>query len=531
MQKQITRQDLTILFVVATALSVGSFLYFYLNDLTLIYNDARSHLNIARRVFDSLTPGLTQLGSVWLPLPHILALPFIWNDFLFHSGIAGSIVSMIAYIFSCVLIFLTIFQLAGNKMGALVGFLIFALNPNILYLQSTPMTESLFLVFMIASIYFFVRWMNDRTVPDLLMSAMLVMFSTLVRYDGWFLLIIEVCAMFIFLFFRNRLYKKAEGSILLFSILGGFGVMLWFFYNSLVFGDWLYSINGEYSASAQQKLIESTGKLPTKHDIFLSIYTYFADVASNVGLYLSVGIIVLFIAWLIYKRSLLLTLITIIIFSPVIFNIVTLFLGMTVIYLPGISSPDKIFNVRYGIMILPAIATAGGLMFPRKYKKILFSFLVILISLQYGTISRNDIITISDGLRGNSAFDLKKGQEKTRREIANIIIREYEDGLILMSVVGNDPIIFEIVSRINIRMHNFIHEGNNKYWKESLTNPNKYADMIVIRKDDGGVLNRNLTENNLLKMHFDKIFEDNFMYIYKIKTKPEIDLLEKLGKK
>ena len=38
----------------------------------LNYGDAVAHLHIARRVFDSRTAALLELGSVWLPLPHIL---------------------------------------------------------------------------------------------------------------------------------------------------------------------------------------------------------------------------------------------------------------------------------------------------------------------------------------------------------------------------------------------------------------------------------------------------------------------------
>ena len=39
---------------------------------TLAYGDAEAHLNIAKRVTSGLTAGFAQLGSVWLPLPHML---------------------------------------------------------------------------------------------------------------------------------------------------------------------------------------------------------------------------------------------------------------------------------------------------------------------------------------------------------------------------------------------------------------------------------------------------------------------------
>src|SRR3954454_20251628 len=47
------------------------------NGYILYYGDAESHLGTARRIIDSRTPGYDQIGSPWLPLPHLLMLPFV----------------------------------------------------------------------------------------------------------------------------------------------------------------------------------------------------------------------------------------------------------------------------------------------------------------------------------------------------------------------------------------------------------------------------------------------------------------------
>src|SRR5206468_1748357 len=58
--------------VAAAAVSLVAFaIYFRRGDL-LLFGDAVAHLNLARRLFDSLTPGFNQLGTVWLPLPHLI---------------------------------------------------------------------------------------------------------------------------------------------------------------------------------------------------------------------------------------------------------------------------------------------------------------------------------------------------------------------------------------------------------------------------------------------------------------------------
>src|SRR3954464_6803691 len=91
--------------IFATLFSVTSIVLAYHAGTILAYGDAESHLNIAKRVVDSLTPGFGQLGGIWLPLPHLLLAPFVSNDFLWRTGLAGSIVSGIAFVVSSVFIY------------------------------------------------------------------------------------------------------------------------------------------------------------------------------------------------------------------------------------------------------------------------------------------------------------------------------------------------------------------------------------------------------------------------------------------
>jgi hypothetical protein len=69
-----------LLALLASCASVASFLYYARQGDLLLYGDAVAHINIARRVFDSRTPGLLQLGTVWLPLPHLLMIPFVVSN-------------------------------------------------------------------------------------------------------------------------------------------------------------------------------------------------------------------------------------------------------------------------------------------------------------------------------------------------------------------------------------------------------------------------------------------------------------------
>src|SRR5438552_10006447 len=111
--------------VTACVASVTSLWYFFSHHQILLIGDTYSHLLIARRLFDNLTPGVAQLGGIWLPLPHLLMLPFIWNDYLWHTGLAGSFVSIPCYVISAVYLFLAARRLTHNSRASFVGSLLF----------------------------------------------------------------------------------------------------------------------------------------------------------------------------------------------------------------------------------------------------------------------------------------------------------------------------------------------------------------------------------------------------------------------
>lgn len=75
---------------VAVAAGLASLLasaWFVSSGLSLAYGDALSHLTIARRIFDTMSePGLGQLGTVWLPVPHLLLGPFVLWLWAWQSG-------------------------------------------------------------------------------------------------------------------------------------------------------------------------------------------------------------------------------------------------------------------------------------------------------------------------------------------------------------------------------------------------------------------------------------------------------------
>ncbi len=183
--------------VVATCatVSIAAILWSWRNCAFLNYGDAVAHLHIARRVFDARLPRLTELGSVWLPLPHILMLPFVQIYSWWATGWAGVIPSALAYLAACA----GIYRLARHWLPpapSALALAFFALNPNLLYLQTTAMTEPLFVCEMVWIAVWLVEWrasLDAETTKtsrlQCLIAAVLVA-AIFTRYDGWIMALI-----------------------------------------------------------------------------------------------------------------------------------------------------------------------------------------------------------------------------------------------------------------------------------------------------------------------------------------------------
>ena len=142
------------IFVVFLSLAAASFCY--LTGILNLHYDGVAHLNIARRVFDHPVPHYSHLGTVWLPLQHLLLLPWVQNDFLWSRGLAGTLVSVSAFWFGCYYLF----QLSASAYRPAAAFLsvtAFAINPNILYLQATPLGEMLYIALFLAVAFHLLR--------------------------------------------------------------------------------------------------------------------------------------------------------------------------------------------------------------------------------------------------------------------------------------------------------------------------------------------------------------------------------------
>jgi len=319
--------------------------FFSAHGWLLYYGDAEAHLNIARHVFDSQTPGLIQFGTVWLPLPHALMLPFVRFDSLWRNGLAGAIPSAAAFVTAGTFLFAAVRRIFDSTAAAAASAALFAGNPNVLYLQSTPMSEPVFWACLAALLYATVRFRQTQGWGAIAGAGIACGLAALTRYEGWFL-IPFVAVYFLVTAKRQRIITAG-----VFAIIASLGPAYWLAHNWWVVGDGLDFYHGPYSAIG----IQGSATYPGRGDWRLACL-YFR---TAVGLCAGPGLLWIGFAGVLAacaKRAFWPVLLLLL---PGIFIVWNMHSVASPIFVPTLW-PNTFYNTRYGLAALPLLAAGAA---------------------------------------------------------------------------------------------------------------------------------------------------------------------------
>jgi hypothetical protein len=187
MEARVTSRVVWAVTIIAAGIGVAAALFYSWQGLTLSHYDSRGHLVVARRVIDSLTPGWRQIGGVWLPLPHVLnALPVQW-DWSYRTGWSGVLLSIGFLTLGLRALSGYLTRVTASWAIAVAIPVMILLNPNVLYLQSTPMTEALLFGLSLMAVAELDHYLLRDDRGRELRTGVILAALTLTRYEGWFI--------------------------------------------------------------------------------------------------------------------------------------------------------------------------------------------------------------------------------------------------------------------------------------------------------------------------------------------------------
>ena len=525
----------------ATCVSVISFLYYFQRADVLLYGDAVAHLNIARRVFDSKTPGLLQLGTVWLPLPHLLMIPFLISNEMWRRGVGGSIPSMVAYVFGVIGMFRLVRGALSRgvepdgpaRAAAWTAAFVFAANPNLIYMQTTAMGEALYLALFLWVVVYFSEFVRGDA-KALTKCGLCLAAACLTRYDGWFLAVAMATAVVLMTFLSDNEATRAASrfrvpriAAVKFVLIAAAAPALWLAYNGIVYRNPLEFANGPYSAKAIERRTQGAGNPghPGSGNPLLAEMYFLKSAEANVAEneWLQRAWILLAIAGvggaaLTYRgkssqaaslpSAAGLTLLFLLV--PLPFYALSVAYGGVPIFIPA-WWPFTHYNVRYGLQLLPALAAALAILVhltvraERWAPRLRFACvlaLLALVAVSYASIWRAGPVSLME-----AQINMRTRNE-LEAQLATWLQKLPQDSTLLMYLGDH----VGAVQKAGIPLEHVINEGNHRTWRQpvdpqglwehALADPSRYADYVVASEGDNvwqAVHDRHLPE--LVEIH------------------------------
>lgn len=466
---------------------VGSAYAWYIHSLGLMrpFLDQTAHLNLARQAVDSITPGLSQIGF-WPPLLHLGLMPFVWFDGLYRSGFAGTLLLVPCLVLAVFFLHRTICFVSGSAWLASFGALSLAFNPYVLYYSVTPMMEVLFIAMLAGVIYFFSRWFVSDRLEHLLATGLFVALASVARFEGLLLIPFTGLLVLAKLVTAKKPWREIESLMLLFSLLAILGAGAILAYSAAYGAGPLEFARGNWSASAQQRAYELPAAGSTMRSLaylaMASSYMLGKFILALAGLGLGIAL-----ALLKRRQKILIAILAAIAGLPFLVLWITVYKGVTVLYLPDLAPFKGFYNERYGLAlaVLAALGPAWGAhalfgaRYPNRTLKIAGSISAIgLLAGVVWTSSRFFYKTVAV-----ERFSILKNSSQRYPDqlaLARDLRGKYDRGKILITRALYDFTVIES----GIPLKQFIQESNYPYFDRALDEPWLYARWVIMIKPD-----------------------------------------------
>jgi hypothetical protein len=494
-------RDPLLALILILLVSLASLAYVYSIHSTDLDGDGWSHVKRARMLSDSLTPGYRQVGTVWLPLFHVLAAPLAMNDFLWRTGLAGSLVSMLSFVVAGLGLFLILRRIIERRAIVWLSLGLFLLNPSLLYYQTTPMQELLSMALLVLNVLFLLLWQQEDRKPFLALAAVINALAALNRYEGWFF--IPFAAAWVLLASvegnENRRWGQRVGDAIGYAFVSTIAPVYWFFHNWLEYGDPLEFIRGPYSAIVlyQQQIAKYHFSYPTDGHWWLSILYYTKAMrycCGEIPFWLALaglGVVLARIfmrpskgkgtprrAWFSWHHAHLLFIV------PFFFYVLSLAKGRAPAYVVDYY-PYENFGVRYGHTLIPAVITLAAVflaalnsaMTTRWLRRASAAMLMLALLIPLGVAVRTQLHSLP---AHEEPFRNNRDDRRIMQELGEYLKPRWHGEMILM----NSGYLGRVSQLDEIPIRKVVHEDNRQLWELILRYPFPQIHWILAEEGD-----------------------------------------------
>lgn len=490
-----------LLAAIATLAALGGVVaavHYHRLGLTLSHYDSRGHLIVARRIADSITPGWQQIGAVWLPLPHLLNFFPVQVDALYRSGASAVAISVGSFVVATTAIAWIVLELSGSALGALAAAAAFASNPNVLYLQATPMTEPLQLALTTSAIALLLRWLNAATggVPPGLTPVggptaagvgWAFAAAALTRYEAWTVTIAALLAAILARSRHGDSWSRAARRVAPIAIYPAAAATAFVIFSRIVIGRWFVS-SGFFvpENKALGRPLVAMAEIGWGA-LMLSGYLTMAVAAA--------GLIALLVASVRYRARA--------------DGFVALSL-LAVAALPWAAFLNgHPFRIRYMVPLLAiqAVGVGAAVGTIRRLRPIVFVLVVGVVAYELRPLDASAPMVVE------AQWD--RPNTPARQQVTDCLRRTYGGEKIMASMASLGHYMQQ-TAQAGFALGDFLHEGNGDIWLAALHDPRPFVGWLMIEEkaNGGDMLARIARENPRFLDGFSRICDGAGLALY-----------------
>ena len=458
--------------------------------LTLSHYDARGHLIVARRIADSITPGWQQIGAVWLPLPHLLNAIPVQFDLFYRTGASAVAISIVSYAIAAGAIGWILLMLTSSVPAAAAGAAVFALNPNVLYLQSTPLTEPLLLATTTAAVAMLIAWCQEAVPKGCQGVGIAFALACLTRYEAWPVTISALVAATWTRWRRGEPFPDAIRGVAAIALFPAVAILAFAIFSRVVIGEWFLA--GGFFVPENKALgdpMMAAAEIGWGARI-LSGAALTAAGAAGLGIAVGLG--------LASRRR-------------AEASIVVALLAMAAI--PWVAFLDgHPFRIRYLVPLMAIEAIGAGLVagvLPWRRARDAAGIALVLL-----TIYELRPLDAAASMVVEAQWDRPNAPERAR---VTACLGTPARGKKIMASMGSLGHYMQEASASGFAIRDFLHEGNGDIWLVALVNPRSFVDWILIEeKAEGGDMLARLAREKPSFLHgFERVCEGAGLSLYR----------------
>ena len=466
--------------------------------LTLSHYDSRGHLIVARRIVDSITPGWQQVGAVWLPLPHLLNVIPVQVDAFYRSGASAVAISVASFVIATVAVAWIVQQLTESAPAALAAAAVFALNPNLVYLQATPMTEPLLLGLTTLGVAQLIAWTRGRT--RTVTVGLTLALACLTRYEAWPVTYAALAAACWTRWRREASLPQSLVAVARVAIFPTAAILAFMLFSRVVIGQWFVSSDFFVPENKAQGLPMVAIDEIVWGARELSGRMIIAVAAAGVAVLAGAGLFV-------RRRA---------------DALIALSLGATAAVPWAAFVDGHPFRIRYMVPLIAIEAVAAGALAgiggralqarlsgdaKRAAPHLLALAAIIIAAYELHPFDAHaPMVVEAQWDRVNAA---------PRHEITKYLKSHYR-GESIMASMGSLGHYMQETSDEGFNLHDFLHEGNGDIWLAALNAPSHYAGWLLIEEkaEGGDMLYKRARENPDFLRGFSRVKEGAGVALY-----------------